>query len=113
MTIQYNTKKEKKTLADALSRKEEKGSYQAISVVGPDWVKEITASYEQTTWAKDLMTQLAIQPANQKGYTLTTGLLRYKGRLVIGEDDQIKKRILQSLHNSPIGRHSGLNVTTK
>ena len=83
--IQYRKGKEKK-VADALSRKEEVGNFQAISTVVPNW-GEITSSYEQITWAKDLMTQLAGQPANQKGYTLSTGLLRYKGRLVIGEDD--------------------------
>ena len=93
-------------MADALSRRKEGGSCQAISTLIPDWVKEIVASYE----AKDIITRLSIHPTNQSSYTLS-GLLKYKGRLVIRENNQLKDRILQSLHNSPIRGHSGLNVT--
>jgi len=31
--------------------------------------------------------------------------------VVIGNDEQLKKKILQCLHDSPIGEYSGLNVT--
>ena len=87
------------------------GECQAISVVVPDWIKEVSESYEQTSWGRDLMTQLAAEPHEYKGYTLKAGLLRYKGRLVIGEDSQLRKKILQALHASPNGGHLGLNVT--
>ena len=98
-------------MVDALSEREKRGSCQAISAEILDWVREITTSYEQSTSTKDINTRLVVQPTDQFGYTLSARLLRYKGRLVIGEDSQLKDRILQSLHNSPIGGHSGLNVT--
>ncbi|XP_052179891.1 uncharacterized protein LOC127793149 [Diospyros lotus] len=72
---------------------------------------EVSCSYEGTPWAQELMISLAAGGDEQKGYTLRAGLLRYIGRMVIGEDPQLRTRILQALHASPIGGHSGLNVT--
>jgi len=71
----------------------------------------VTSSYEKTPWAQEFLTSLAVGCREQNGYTLKAGLLRYKGWLVIGEDPQLRTRILQTLHASPIGGHSGLNVT--
>ena len=71
-------------MVDALLRREEMGECKAILVVVSDWIREVSNSYEQTSWARDLMTRLAAGPQEHKGYTLKVGLLRYKGRLVIG-----------------------------
>ena len=54
-TIQYREGKEN-LVADALSRREEKGNYQAITAVVPDWVKDITGSYVKIDWLKKLLT---------------------------------------------------------
>jgi hypothetical protein len=40
--------------------------------------------------------------------TLHAGLLRYKGRLYIGKDAELKQQIMHSLHASAIGGHSGV-----
>lgn len=98
-------------MADVLSRREENGECRAVSVLVPDWIKEVSRSYEGTSWAQELMTSLAAGGDEQKGYTLRAGLLRYRGRMVIGEDPELQTRILQALHASPIGGHAGLNVT--
>ena len=107
--IQYQKNKEN-VVANALSRRKEKENCRAVSAVIPDWVKDISASYENSDWAKDLL-QLAIQLISTPGYTLAAGLIRFKGRLVVGEDRQLKDTILQSLHSSPLEEHSGLRVT--
>lgn len=54
-TIQYRKVKEN-TVVDVLLRREETRECQAISMVVPDWIKEVSNSYEQTSWAGDLMT---------------------------------------------------------
>lgn len=97
-------------VADALSR-EEKGSCQAITAVLPDWVKQISESYEKTDWLRDLLTQLTIQPAGNPGYTLSNGLIRFKGRPVGGDDKLLRGRILQTLHSFTLGRPFGAKST--
>ena len=84
-TIHYRQGKENK-VADALSRREEQASCCAITTVVPDWVKEIIESYEHTEWLKDLQKQLTMEPTGSKGYTMTKGLIRYRDRIVVGND---------------------------
>lgn len=60
---------------------------------------------------KHLLQQLAITPDAQQNYTLVEGLLRFKGRIVIGEDDQLKLQILKATHGSAVGGHSGIRAT--
>jgi len=59
--IHYRQGKENKA-ANALSRREEKANCNAITAVVPNWVKEITESYEHTKQLKELQEQLAINP---------------------------------------------------
>lgn len=57
-TIQYRRGKEN-LVADALSRKEDKGIYQAISAVTPEWVKEVVRSYDRTPWLQTFVTAVS------------------------------------------------------
>ena len=71
-------------VADALSR-DENAACQTTTVV-PEWMKELEASYGQSEWLKDILARLMVQPTAVAGYTLSNGLVRYKGRLVVGND---------------------------
>lgn len=82
-TIKYRKGKDN-LVADALSRRDEKGSCKAITVVTPEWIKEVVSSYVNTAWLQELLPQLVIHPHNQKGYTVANGVVRYKGKIVIG-----------------------------
>jgi len=46
-------------------------------------------------------------------YALQEGLLRRKGRLVIGPNLALKEQLLQWVHDSPFGGHSGRDATLK
>ena len=46
-------------------------------------------------------------------YTIQDGLLRKKGRLVIGPDLSLRTQLLQWVHDSPFGGHSGRDATLK
>jgi len=112
-TILYRKGKEN-VATDALSRRGNsgsEGSCHAITAVAPEWVKELVQSYDQTDWLRDLLPQLVTQPSGNQGYSLSNGLIRFQGRLVVGDDRELKERILQSLHCSPVGGHSRIKAT--
>ena len=41
-------------MADALSRREGEATCDVVTMVVPDWVREITKSYDQTEWIEGL-----------------------------------------------------------
>jgi len=88
--IQYKKRKEN-LVADALSRREVEESCHAISSLVLDWVQGIANSYEQTRWIKEVLTHLSVQPQVDQGYVLKGGLLRYNGKVVVKEDEQLKE----------------------
>jgi hypothetical protein len=83
---------------------------QAISVVVPQWLLDVQASYTLDSDAQSLLAKLSLDPNVVPNYTLQNGLLKYKGRIWVGSDDQLH-RILSALHYSPVGGHSGISVT--
>ena len=74
-------------------------------------MKELEESYEQFEWLKEILAQLVVHPIVVLGYTLTNGLVRYKGQLVVGNDISLKDKILKALHCSPVGGHSRICAT--
>jgi hypothetical protein len=97
------------TVADALSRKEHE--VLAISSTVPDWVADIEASYYNDTQYTNITQQLAVNTEAVPNYTLHPGILRYKGRICIGTNTDLRGKILTSLHASAIGGHSGIRAT--
>ena len=46
-------------------------------------------------------------------YSLLDGMLRRKGKLVVGPDEALRQQLLQWMHDSPFGGHSGRQATLK
>ena len=55
--------------------------------------------------------ELALDPNGHPKYSLSAGILRYKNRIVIGENSELCDNLFQVFHTSPIGGHSGQRVT--
>lgn len=107
-TVEYKKGRENK-VADALSRRDQDiSTCLAISSVTPDWKADITASYSSDPNCQKWMSFTSLP--NSK-YSLSHGVLRYKGRIVVGTDMTLKHQIFQSLHASAIGGHSGQRAT--
>jgi hypothetical protein len=51
-----------------------------------DWIQEVLNSYATDSAVTTLLQELAICSPNAKGYSLDNGIIKYKGRLVIGEN---------------------------
>ena len=109
--IQYKQGKEN-LVADALSRMEgTEVLHMALTVAECDLMKDIQASYETDTTLKTIITALKQKDHTQKHYSWCLNVLRRKGKIVVPADDTIKRTILQWLHDSGVGGHSGRDVT--
>jgi len=96
--------------ADSLSRKPD-SSIMAMSACAPSWIQKLTEGYEDDESTKQLLTELSISPNNDKGFQLLNGVIRYKGRVWVGNNSLAQQHIMQALHDSGIGGHSGFNAT--
>ena len=54
---------------------------------------------------------MIVDPKSKQGYTYMNGVIRYMRRLVIGNNKDLKKKILQAQHASPMGGHSEVQNT--
>lgn len=107
--IHYRSGSENR-VADALSRCAQ-SSIQAISVVVPQWLQDVQSSYASDSATQSMLTKLSVDPNAVPHFVLDNGLLRYKGRVWIGDDAQLHTRIVTALHCSAVGGHSGIPVT--
>ena len=44
-------------------------------------------------------------------YTYTEGVLRYKGRIMVGQKGELRARLVKSVHDSYVGGHAGIQNT--
>jgi hypothetical protein len=98
-------------VADALSRVGHLMALQSVSLSQPMWLQEVSNSYLTDAVAQQLLAQLAVHSPDSDGYTLHNGLIRYNGKIWVGNNSALQTKIIASLHASPIGGHSGIQAT--
>ena len=101
-------------VADALSRHpHHESQLLAISCCQPVWVLTIMDAYQQDAAALALLQQLAVKPSDENGFSLRDGLIRKNGKIWIPNVPALQQSIVQELHASPVGGHSGIPVTLR
>jgi hypothetical protein len=91
--------------ADALSR--QFSAVNTISVVQPTWLQNIADSYASDPVTAALVQQFAVTPPPPTSpHTFHQGILRYKGRIMIGSNESLQAKIFSALHCSAIGGHA-------
>jgi len=95
----------------ALSRCEWPNSVNAISKCIPSWTQRLQEGYSDDETAQKLLTELAVTQENQQGYSLKNGVIRFKGRLWVGNNTVAQQHILIALHDSGLGGHSRISAT--
>lgn len=110
--IQYKSGKEN-IAADALSRVQ--GSeilYSAISVVASDLETLIKASYMLDNTLLPFL-QSAQQTSVNTDYSVVDGVIRRKGKIVVGPDSNLRSKIIGWLHSAPESGHFGRELTIR
>ena len=97
--------------ANALSRVGHLLALQAISQVQPQWIQTMLNLYVTGSRAQELLTQLALQSPNDQGFNLQQGIIRYKGRIWMGNNSIVQTKLIVALHSSAVGGHSGQHAT--
>lgn len=108
-TIQYKKGITNK-VADALSRKFQQ--IFSMSQAVPLWAQEIADTYSSDPVYRPIWEKLLLHNPTEYGdYKLTSGLIRFKGAIVVGNSQELRSRLLTALHASPVGGHSGMRAT--
>jgi hypothetical protein len=111
-TIQYK-KGSTNTAADDLSRCPALSEIYVLSELVPTWLHKLQQGNDDTTTPKNfLLLAVSLNPEGYKDYTLHSSILRLKGRVWVGNNNNkvAQQNILQALHSSGIG-HSGMQAT--
>lgn len=109
-TIEYKKGLENKA-ADALSRRDEPAKIQQITVLQPMWVTKVISSYEQDSEAQEIIAGCTMRSYDVSLYAYEDGLLKYKGKIYIGQSKELRLQVIQFMHSSNVGGHSGVQGT--
>lgn len=109
-SIEYKAGKEN-LVADALSRLSQVENCQSMTVVVPEWVLDIQKSYEGDVHAHKILSMIGTDSDPEGRYSLGAGLLRYDGRIYVGEETEIRTELIRTYHSSAFGGHSGMRAT--
>jgi hypothetical protein len=82
-----------------------------LSFVTPVWLEKVQEEYNEDSKAQQLITALVVSPQFIPHFTLPNGLLRYKSRIWIDPNVVMQNHILEVMHSSTIGGHSGFPAT--
>jgi hypothetical protein len=76
---------------------------QSTSAAVPVWVQEVINSYILDEFVQGLFLELAIVSPNDKGYSVSQGLIRFKKKIWVGSNSAIQTKILDAFHSSALG----------
>lgn len=75
---------------------------------------KIEASWESDDQLKKMIGELQAQGEAGEGiFTCQGGILRRKGKMVVGNNAVLRRKIIQLMHDSTQGGHSEVLATTK
>lgn len=98
--------------ADSLSRFAipESESVLAISMTNPDWLEKVKQGYLEDPVVVKLLDELASNASVDQAFALKDGIIRHKGRIWLGNNSIAHQHMIQSMHSSGLGGHSGFQA---
>lgn len=110
--IEYKKGRENR-VADALSRMPTESHTFPITMVTPAWITAVIDTYTHDPKCQKLIAELTLDTDSHKDYTFKSGILRYKGKIYIGQDQDVHTKLVASFHETELGGHSGERATTQ
>lgn len=99
-------------VADALSRRAHtEASCLALSACSPQWCQAIIDGYLLDKETKQLLAKLVVDSSAVPNFSLQDGLLKFNNRIWVGNNGAMQQSILEAIHSSAVGGHSGFPVT--
>jgi hypothetical protein len=96
----------------ALSQKyEDEGFLFSVYFIVLDWLQVVHEEWLQDPKNSGLIQQLQDNSPVSPGYSWHNNELRYKARMYLSKQSQLKSRVLLKLHASPTSGHSGFTKT--
>lgn len=94
--------------ADSLSRMFDEGELKSITSF-PIWLQmqQVQQEVEHDEKLKKVIEDIQVDSDAHPGFSLQQGTLLYKNRLVLSSKSACIPMILQELHSTPVGGHSG------
>ena len=83
----------------------------AMTVLDYDLMQLIKEAYQTDDCCKTLIVDLTLKPNGTKHYSWVQGVLRRKSKIVVPNVVSLKDKVLEWLHCSGQGGHSGRDVT--
>nr|GEV32796.1 hypothetical protein [Tanacetum cinerariifolium] len=110
--ISYN-KGTENIVADALSRINTGSELNAmiLSTITSDLLQDIKSSYAQDLSLQKIIDELAQNTSANNKYKWEGGILKRKGKIVVGTNEQLRTTIIQHYHADAVGGHSRTIVT--
>jgi hypothetical protein len=95
-------------VADALFRKPTpQYNCCALSSTQPQWLDVVVESYEYDAYTKDIIAKAIVQATTISDFSWSNGLLRYKSRIWMGDDSNLKLSLIETFHSSAMGGGGG------
>jgi transposase InsO family protein len=99
-------------VADALSRRvHDTPAVLAISACSPQWCQDIIDGYLRDEEAKRLLAKLVVNGSSVPHFSLQDGIIKFKNKIWVGNNQSMHQAILEAIHSSAVGGHSGFPVT--
>nr|TKR79766.1 hypothetical protein D5086_0000269270 [Populus alba] len=87
------------------------GGLAAITQVVPTWYDQVYSSYQGDAKLQDILQGTLINTTQASNFTYNHGVIRYKGRMVIGAAGTLREELVKTTHDSYIGGHAGIQNT--
>lgn len=82
-----------------------------INSIHSDFSTKIVQTLRDDPNMQQIITELQNEPSSHPQYSWSKGQLMKKGSLVVGNNNLVKNRILDWMHDSAQGGHSGVEIT--
>ncbi|KAL3507032.1 hypothetical protein ACH5RR_032414 [Cinchona calisaya] len=83
----------------------------AVSMVSTDPLQRIQQTWEVDTKLKSIIQDKMQDPSQHPHYSWSQGKLTRKGKLVVGDNAELRIELIKLYHSSAAGGHSGTHAT--